>query len=202
MRNENVYDNNPMVNGINIQPRSILPNSGLENSFPSLNRLMFLNPLDPKPAPDKHLDKNESMKIQMMEEKMRTYENKQGEEKSRLLDAINKNMLNSSYKKEPKPEMNEATTEVVSTLREEISKQFAEQSKQSRELMFNLETEFKNFRTDMNMALDTMQTKQKIYVESVRYIFEHSGSRRVKHLAQRVLSDGNYYMLFRYIWTA
>jgi hypothetical protein len=97
----------------NAQPKSILPNN-LENVFPNItnenaekiiNRYLLVNNLtypsyenlmfaDPiKIYEKKNENKAESIKVQIMEEKLKNMENLHYEEKARLLAVINSNML-------------------------------------------------------------------------------------------------------------
>jgi hypothetical protein len=54
----------------------------------------------------------------------------------------------------------------------------------------SLGDDMKLFKSDMFNAVDSLQNKQKIHLESVKYILEHSGSSRVKNLTNRVLGEG------------
>lgn len=85
---QNVFPNLTNDNAERILNKHFLVNN---LAYPSYDNLMFADPL--KVMEKKNENKAESIKIQIIEEKLKNMENQHLEEKARLLSIINNNML-------------------------------------------------------------------------------------------------------------
>lgn len=198
------------------QQRSIL-----DNQFPSFDNLMFHVPKAAKQDefnPNNLENKQTQMKLQVIEEKLKNLEKKNG-----LLDTINKNVVNpydieleeyipiernitrknsarktvmeqpspirTSFKTSVPVIAQDDTVKILKDIKDEITKQLADDAIKNRETYSTMNNEFKEFRSDIWNRLDNMEIRQKMQLESIKYVLENSGSSRVKNLSQRVLSE-------------
>ena len=61
----------------------------------------------------------------------------------------------------------------------------------NKEAFSKIDLEVKKLKGEVLIQLQQMENKQKIHSESMKYILEHSGSRRLTELSQRVLAIGD-----------
>jgi hypothetical protein len=164
-------------------------NSVEPRNYPSYDKLIYK---DPKREPEKPIYKSESLKIQMMEEKLRQLEKKHQEEIEQSMpksEQKSTKRFDSEASEDEHVNKADMMSKMLLSFKDDLINKLNEEGNRNREVIYNLNKELSTFKTDMNNVINTMTNKQKIQSESIKWILEHAGSKRLKGLSQRILTD-------------
>jgi hypothetical protein len=162
----------------------------------------------PLPKKEEKLEevKKKDIAVQLLEEKIKHIEEKHNEEKNRLLDIINKQVtnpiptlnddnetmnttMNSKKMKVREVIANDNTIQLIKQLQKDITNKIEEGNKKNRNNMYELNHNFKELKLAVFMKIDDMDRQQRLDLEKVKYILDHSGSSRVQNLSKRLLLE-------------
>lgn len=182
------------LNRSNIIPQ---PKNVLETVYPTFDNALFLLPKRKDESPPINEQKAINMKLQMLEEKL-----KNSEHRRVMLETVNRNLIldeekkhlekMKSHKEDPLTQLNIDTVNVLKQIREEITKKLVDDGNINRENFSNLNNEINMLKSELSDKFLTLEQRQVMQVQCLKYVLEHSGSSRLRNLAKRVLHE-NYY---------
>jgi hypothetical protein len=173
------------------------PKNVLESVYPTFDNALFLVPKKKEENPPISEQKAINLKLQMLEEKL-----KNSETKRVMLETVNRNIVLEEEKKhlekmktkkeDPLTQLNLDTVAVLKQIREEITKKLLDDGQVNRENFTNLNNEITLLKSELSDKFLTLEQRQLMQVQCMKYILQHSGSSRLKNLSKRVLTE-NYY---------
>ncbi len=183
------------------------PKNVLEPVYPTFDNALFLLPKKKEESPPLSEQKAINLKLQMLEEKL-----KNSETKRVMLETVNRNLMLEEEKKhlekmktkkeDPLTQLNLDTVAVLKQIREEITKKLVDDGQINRENFSSLNNDITLLKSDLSDKFLTLEQRQIMQVECLKYILQHSGSSRLKNLSKRVLTE-NYYdvnnLMYKYV---
>ena len=152
-----------------------------------------------------NINKGDSMKIQIMEERIKQLERKNIEEREIILERLNLkkkeeveyaeaeyNNLREDDNKRNHKKLDEIS-EILISFKDDLIKRVKEDNISNREIIYNLNKDLKNFKTDVKNILETINNKHKIQLENLKSLIESSNNPRMKELAGKLLNNRNIY---------
>jgi hypothetical protein len=198
---ENIFNKIPIVDN---QFNSELDQS--TRNYPSYDKLMYTQPRHDRERNFNNKEKADNIKLQMLEEKIRQLEKMKREEQeqniyrspkresSKKINNLKKNLANSQHsggnEDDIDPDSKAAEmNKLLLNFKDDLIKKLHDEGVRNRDVILNLNREFNNFKTEVKNVINTMTNKQKIQMESIKWILEHAGSKRLKGLSQRILLE-------------